>query len=84
MHLMMKLLKLKRSCRRSRKAETGYCGVAGNKKRKKIPLSLSPVKDITGEYKLGIWVRDNTQGIGPSHLLIRMEITEHLVMESAM
>lgn len=29
-----------------------------------IPVSLSPVKDIKGEYKLGIWVRDNTQGIG--------------------
>ena len=27
-------------------------------------MSLSPVKDIKGEYKLGIWVRDNTQGIG--------------------
>lgn len=34
------------------------------RKGKKIPLSLSPVKDIKGEYKLGIWVRDNTQGIG--------------------
>lgn len=31
---------------------------------KKIPLLLNPVKDIKGEYKLGIWVRDNTQGIG--------------------
>lgn len=30
----------------------------------KIPLSLTPVKDAEGEYKLGIWVRDNTQGIG--------------------
>ena len=30
----------------------------------KIPLSISPVKDVRGEYKLGIWVRDNTQGIG--------------------
>ncbi len=34
------------------------------RKGKKIPLLLSPVKDIKGEYKLGIWVRDNTQGIG--------------------
>lgn len=31
---------------------------------KSIPLSVTPVKDIRGEYKLGIWVRDNTQGIG--------------------
>ena len=30
----------------------------------KIPVSLTPVKDAGGEYKLGIWVRDNTQGIG--------------------
>ena len=30
----------------------------------KIPLSITPVKDVRGEYKLGIWVRDNTQGIG--------------------
>lgn len=29
-----------------------------------IPLSLTPVKDAAGAYKLGIWVRDNTQGIG--------------------
>ena len=29
-----------------------------------IPLSLTPVKDMQGSYKLGIWVRDNTQGIG--------------------
>lgn len=30
----------------------------------KILVSLTPVKDTGGEYKLGIWVRDNTQGIG--------------------
>ena len=29
----------------------------------KIPLSITPVKDVRGEYKLGVWVRDNTQGI---------------------
>jgi stage IV sporulation protein B len=29
-----------------------------------IPVSLTPVKDSSGEYKLGIWVRDDTQGIG--------------------
>ena len=29
-----------------------------------IPLSLTPVKDEEGTYKLGIWVRDDTQGIG--------------------
>lgn len=29
-----------------------------------IPLSLTPVKDEEGKYKLGIWVRDDTQGIG--------------------
>ena len=34
----------------------------------KIPVSLTPVKDAGGEYKLGIWVRDNTQGIGTPHL----------------
>ena len=27
-----------------------------------IPLSLTPVKDEKGKYKLGIWVRDDTQG----------------------
>ena len=30
----------------------------------KIPLSITPVKDVRGEYKLGIWVRDNVQGLG--------------------
>lgn len=29
-----------------------------------IPVSLTPVKDAGGDYKLGIWVRDDTQGIG--------------------
>lgn len=29
-----------------------------------IPVSLTPVKDKNGAYKLGIWVRDDTQGIG--------------------
>lgn len=29
-----------------------------------VPVSLTPVKDMKGEYKLGIWVRDDTQGIG--------------------
>ena len=31
---------------------------------KEIPLSITPVKDAEGNYKLGIWVRDDTQGIG--------------------
>ena len=31
---------------------------------KEIPLSVTPVKDQQGKYKLGIWVRDDTQGIG--------------------
>ena len=31
---------------------------------KTIPLSVTPVKDESGTYKLGIWVRDDTQGIG--------------------
>ena len=30
----------------------------------KVPLTIEPVKDATGNYRLGIWVRDNTQGIG--------------------
>ena len=29
-----------------------------------LPLSLTPVKDTGGKYKLGLWVRDDTQGIG--------------------
>ena len=29
-----------------------------------IPLSLEPVLGEDGNYKLGIWCRDNTQGIG--------------------
>ena len=31
---------------------------------KTIPLTVDPVKDENGKYKLGIWVRDDTQGIG--------------------
>ena len=29
-----------------------------------VPVSLTPVQDSSGKYKLGIWVRDDTQGIG--------------------
>ena len=29
-----------------------------------VPVSVTPVKDTKGKYKLGIWVRDDTQGIG--------------------
>lgn len=29
-----------------------------------IHMALNPVMDEAGDYKLGIWVRDNTQGIG--------------------
>ncbi|MGB8450930.1 MAG: SpoIVB peptidase [Anaerocolumna sp.] len=31
---------------------------------KDIQYSLSPVKTADGEYKIGAWIRDNTQGIG--------------------
>lgn len=31
---------------------------------KTVPVSITPAKDKQGGYKLGIWVRDNTQGIG--------------------
>lgn len=31
---------------------------------KTIPLTVKPVKDENGKYKLGIWVKDDTQGIG--------------------
>lgn len=29
-----------------------------------VPVSVTPVKDTKGDYKLGIWIRDDTQGIG--------------------
>lgn len=29
-----------------------------------VPVALKPVKDAKGDFKLGIWVRDDTQGIG--------------------
>lgn len=35
-----------------------------NRKGEEIPLSLEPVLTQEENYKLGIWVRDNTQGIG--------------------
>ncbi len=35
-----------------------------NREGEEIPLSLEPVMTPEQEYKLGIWVRDNTQGIG--------------------
>ena len=35
-----------------------------NRNGENIPVSLTPVRDAQGEYKLGIWVRDDTQGIG--------------------
>ncbi len=34
------------------------------RKGERIQVKLEPVQTGQGEYKLGIWVRDNTQGIG--------------------
>ena len=31
-----------------------------------VDLKLTPVQSEDGSYKLGIWVRDNIQGIGTS------------------
>ena len=56
-----------------------------NRQGKKIKVSLMPVEDQTGDYKLGIWVRDDTQGIGTPDLCgTQQEITEHWDMESVM
>lgn len=35
-----------------------------NREGESIPVSVSPVRDCKGDYKLGLWVRDDTQGIG--------------------
>lgn len=35
-----------------------------NRNGKTVVTEITPVKDKNGEYKLGIWVRDDTQGIG--------------------
>lgn len=35
-----------------------------SRKGESIPVSVTPVKDKKGDYKLGIWVRDDTRGIG--------------------
>lgn len=35
-----------------------------NREGETVPVSVTPVKDRSGDYKLGIWVRDDTQGIG--------------------
>ena len=48
-----------------------------------IPVSLSPAQDASGKYKLGIWVRDDTQGIGTLTYEQKTEISVLLAMESA-
>ena len=35
-----------------------------NREGEILPVSVTPVKDSEGTYKLGLWVRDDTQGIG--------------------
>ena len=35
-----------------------------NREGEILPVSVTPVKDSKGAYKLGLWVRDDTQGIG--------------------
>lgn len=34
-------------------------------------ITIQPVKDADGEYKLGLWVRDDTQGIGTLTFITR-------------
>ncbi len=38
---------------------------------KDIQYSISPVKTADGEYKIGAWIRDNTQGIGTLTFITR-------------
>ena len=47
-----------------------------------MPVSVTPVKDTKGDYKLGIWVRDDTQGIGTLTYVDQMEDMGHWDMES--
>ena len=47
----------------------------------KIPVSLTPVKDAGGEYKLGIWVRRASE---PSPSWTKKAVTAPWVMESVM
>ena len=35
-----------------------------NRDGETLPVSVTPAKDASGIYKLGLWVRDDTQGIG--------------------
>ena len=35
-----------------------------NRDGETLPVSVTPAKDASGSYKLGLWVRDDTQGIG--------------------
>lgn len=34
------------------------------REEQEFDLALKPEKNISGEYKLGIWIRDNAQGVG--------------------
>ncbi len=31
---------------------------------RKLKKQIIPVKNVAGEYKIGIWVKDDTQGVG--------------------
>ena len=65
MHLMIEIIETKKDLVEDlEKLKQDTVELQVIRQGKKIPVSLSPVKDIKGEYKLGIWVRDNTQGIG--------------------
>ena len=35
-----------------------------SRKGESIPVSVTPVKDKNGEYKVGLWVRDSAAGVG--------------------
>lgn len=57
-------LREKRAFGGCRKSNRNVRGVDGQTNGETIDLKIKPVEYETGEYRLGIWVRDNVQGLG--------------------
>jgi hypothetical protein len=51
--------------------------VIDQKNKEKFTVEITPVKTASGSYKIGAWIRDNTQGIGTLILSPPMVNSEH-------
>ena len=51
------------------------------REQESFDISVLPIQDTSGTYRLGVWVKDDVQGIGTLTYKVRMVISVRLVIQ---